>query len=129
MASTEKDKDETYAETKVVAPSDVSDSQSNNNDQAAYNNNDEKQLISPYPEPDKNAKGEYIIRTGADAAYYLMSLRDDGDDSLTVRSFVIGTLFGAARCVMSVYSEVSNQCVGDTDRSSSGKASRSADLL
>lgn len=38
---------------------------------------------------------DVIIRTGADAANHLLSVRDDGDPSLTVRSMVLGTLVAA----------------------------------
>lgn len=37
----------------------------------------------------------HIIRTGADVSNYLMSIRDDGDPSLTLRSFIIGSIMTA----------------------------------
>ena len=40
-------------------------------------------------DPDK------IIKSGADAAQYMLSDRDDGDPAVTVRSMVIGTAFAA----------------------------------
>lgn len=40
-------------------------------------------------DPDK------IIKSGADAAQYMLSDRDDGDPAITVRSMVIGTAFAA----------------------------------
>ncbi|KAL1412167.1 hypothetical protein Q8F55_003176 [Vanrija albida] len=43
---------------------------------------------------------EHIIRTGADAARYLLSTRDDGDDALTVRSMVLGTAVAAFQATM-----------------------------
>lgn len=40
-------------------------------------------------DPDK------IIKSGADAAQYMLSDRDDGDPAVTVRSMVLGTAFAA----------------------------------
>jgi hypothetical protein len=40
-------------------------------------------------DPDK------IIKSGADAAQYMLSDRDDGDPAVTMRSMVIGTAFAA----------------------------------
>lgn len=41
-----------------------------------------------------------IIITGSDAAHYLLPLRDDGDDALTLRSFILGTLVAAFQAAM-----------------------------
>lgn len=52
-------------------------------------------------DPDK------IIRTGADAAQYMLSDRDDGDPSVTVRSMVLGTAFAAFYASISQIYQVS----------------------
>ena len=44
---------------------------------------------------------EAIISTGEDVSRFVVDLRDDGDDALTFRSMVLGTVFaglGAALC-------------------------------
>jgi hypothetical protein len=46
-------------------------------------------LSEDVDDPDK------IIKTGADAAQYMLSDRDDGDPAVTVRSMVLGTAFAA----------------------------------
>lgn len=46
-------------------------------------------------DPADDDSDDHIIRTGEDVSNYLMSLRDDGDPSLTVRSFIIGTIMAA----------------------------------
>ncbi|WOO80304.1 Oligopeptide transporter 5 [Vanrija pseudolonga] len=43
---------------------------------------------------------EHIIKTGADAANYLLSIRDDHDQALTVRSMVLGTAVAAFQATM-----------------------------
>ena len=43
---------------------------------------------------------QVIIRTGADASRYLLSLRDDGDPVLTLRSAVLGTAFACFQAAM-----------------------------
>ncbi|KAE8350720.1 OPT oligopeptide transporter protein-domain-containing protein, partial [Aspergillus coremiiformis] len=40
-------------------------------------------------------KGHPVIRTGADVSKFIVSVRDDGDASLTFRSMVLGTVFTA----------------------------------
>lgn len=45
--------------------------------------------------------GEPVITTGRDVSRFVVDLRDDGGDALTVRSIVLGTVFagmGAALC-------------------------------
>ena len=45
--------------------------------------------------------GEPIITTGRDVSRFVVDIRDDGDDALTFRSFVLGTVLaglGAALC-------------------------------
>lgn len=51
--------------------------------------------------------GEVIIRSGLDAANNLLSLRDDGDSALTVRSIVLGSLVAAFQASMNQIYEVS----------------------
>ncbi|WOO82729.1 Oligopeptide transporter 5 [Vanrija pseudolonga] len=55
---------------------------------------------SDTPPPQIGPDGEPIIVTGADAANYLLSLRDDHDPSLTFRSLFIGTLVSAFQAAM-----------------------------
>jgi hypothetical protein len=52
-------------------------------------------------DPDK------IIKTGADAAQYMLSDRDDGDPSITVRSMILGTMFAAFYASISQIYQVS----------------------
>lgn len=46
-------------------------------------------LDHDFDDPDK------IIKSGADAAQYMLSDRDDGDPAVTFRSMVLGTAFAA----------------------------------
>lgn len=48
-----------------------------------------------------------IIRSGADASKYLLSLRDDDDPILTVRSVVLGTAFACFQAAMNQIYNVS----------------------
>lgn len=57
-------------------------------------------------DPDK------IIRSGADAAQYMLSDRDDGDPSVTVRSMVLGTAFAAFYASISQIYQVSSVASG-----------------
>lgn len=41
-----------------------------------------------------------VIRTGADASKYLLSLRDDGDPIITFRSALLGTTFACFQAAM-----------------------------
>lgn len=50
---------------------------------------------------------EVIIRTGADAATHLLSMRDDGDNALTFRSIILATIFACFQSVMYQIYEVS----------------------
>jgi hypothetical protein len=52
-------------------------------------NYDGDDRLSDLDDPDK------IIKSGADAAQYMLSARDDGDPAITVRSMVLGTAFAA----------------------------------
>lgn len=62
---------------------------------------------SDTPPPQIGPDGEPIIVTGADAANYLLSLRDDHDPSLTFRSMFIGTLVSAFQAAMNQIYNVS----------------------
>jgi hypothetical protein len=45
--------------------------------------------------------GEPVVTTGRDVSRFVVDIRDDGDDALTFRSFVLGTVMaglGAALC-------------------------------
>jgi len=49
--------------------------------------------------------GEQVIVTGRDVSRFVVDTRDDGDEALTFRSIVLGTLFagmGAALCQVSI---------------------------
>lgn len=50
------------------------------------------------PVPDDG--GDHIIVTGADAATYLLPMRDDGESALTFRSIFIATCLSAFQAVM-----------------------------
>jgi len=50
---------------------------------------------------------EIIIRSGKDAANHLLSLRDDGDPALTVRSIVLGTVMAGFQAAMNQIYQVS----------------------
>jgi hypothetical protein len=53
--------------------------------------------------------GEPVITTGRDVSRFVVDIRDDGDDALTFRSFVLGTVLaglGAALCQVCHLQEV-----------------------
>lgn len=39
-------------------------------------------------------KGEPVVQDGRDVSRFVVDLRDDGDDALTFRGLVLGTIFG-----------------------------------
>ena len=50
------------------------------------------------------SNGEQVIATGRDVSNFVVDIRDDGDEALTFRSIVLGTIFagmGAALCQVS----------------------------
>lgn len=54
---------------------------------------------------DEQLDEDHVIVTGADAANYLLSIRDDGDPALTVRSMVLATVVAAFQAAMNqIYS-------------------------
>jgi hypothetical protein len=57
-----------------------------------------------FEDPDK------IIKSGADAAQYMLSDRDDGDPAITVRSMVLGTAFAAFYASISQIYKVNSDC-------------------
>lgn len=59
-----------------------------------YNGNDEKDVVPDLASYDLDDP-DRIIKSGADAAQYMLSDRDDGDPAITVRSMVLGTAFAA----------------------------------
>ena len=69
---------------------------------------------------------ERIIVTGADAAKYLLPLRDDGDPALTFRSAVIGTLMSAFGAAMNQIYMVGLPRSSVSDGSSNPEAAPSA---
>lgn len=50
-----------------------------------------------------------VIRTGADASKYLLSLRDDGDPIITFRSALLGTAFA---CFQAAMNQIYNVSIG-----------------
>lgn len=46
-------------------------------------------------------KGEPVITTGRDVSRFAVDLRDDGDQALTFRSIVLGTMFAAMGAALS----------------------------
>jgi len=44
--------------------------------------------------------GEPVITTGRDVSYFVVDLRDDGDQSLTFRSIFLGTIFAGLGATM-----------------------------
>ncbi|CAA7257463.1 unnamed protein product [Cyclocybe aegerita] len=75
---------------------------------------DEKQLADyadAYDGDDKPElrNGEPVITSGKDVSYFAVDLRDDGDEALTFRSIVLGTVFaglGAALCQIYLFKPV-----------------------
>jgi hypothetical protein len=53
------------------------------------------------------SEDDVVIRSGADASKYLLSLRDDGDPVLTFRSAVLGTAFACFQAAMNQIYNVS----------------------
>jgi hypothetical protein len=45
--------------------------------------------------------GEPIVTTGKDISRFVVDIRDDGDDALTFRSFVLGTVLAALGAALS----------------------------
>jgi hypothetical protein len=64
-----------------------------------------KDTLSDLDDPDK------IIKSGADAAQYMLSDRDDGDPAITVRSMVLGTAFAAFYAAISQIYKVSSRVI------------------
>lgn len=67
---------------------------------------DEKYVTGDYEgnEEPEYRNGEPIITTGRDVSRFAVDLRDDGDEALTFRSLVLGTVvtgLGAALCQVS----------------------------
>ncbi|KAI9742756.1 MAG: hypothetical protein M1818_003485 [Claussenomyces sp. TS43310] len=59
-----------------------------------------KAALPLYDGDDQDGKDDTIIITGADAANHLLSLRDDGEPSLTFRSIFLGTIISAFQATM-----------------------------
>ncbi|PKX90429.1 OPT family oligopeptide transporter [Aspergillus novofumigatus IBT 16806] len=59
---------------------------------------------SPGSQADKAeyVKGHPVIRNGADVSRFIVSVRDDGDPALTVRSIVLGSAFTALSSVITM---------------------------
>jgi len=72
-----------------------------------YNSSDEKNMVPDLASYDLDDPDK-IIKSGADAAQYMLSDRDDGDPAITVRSMVIGTAFAAFYASISQIYKVSS---------------------
>lgn len=69
---------------------------------------DEKAVVFD-GEPPEYRNGEPVITTGRDVSHFAVDIRDDGDQALTFRSIVLGTLFagmGAALCQIYLFKPV-----------------------
>ncbi|KAG5665047.1 hypothetical protein KAF25_008781 [Fusarium avenaceum] len=96
------DRDNKLASEIAVAPSDNSTREvlvvgggSGSHDNEAQRDQDGDQRL---------IKGGVVIRDGNDVAKYVVSLQDDGDPTLTLRSFIIGTgLTALAACINQIY--------------------------
>ncbi|KAF7588561.1 hypothetical protein BBP40_005516 [Aspergillus hancockii] len=62
----------------------------------------EESLGSQRDEDTVYVKGHPVIRTGLDVSKYIISVRDDGDPSLTFRSIVLGSIFTALSSVITM---------------------------
>lgn len=56
---------------------------------------------------DGHVGDDFVIRTGADASKHLLSLRDDEDPVLTLRSAILGTAFACFQAAMNQIYNVS----------------------
>jgi hypothetical protein len=56
---------------------------------------------------DGHVGDDFVIRTGADASKHLLSLRDDEDPVLTLRSALLGTAFACFQAAMNQIYNVS----------------------
>ena len=64
--------------------------------------------LPPFDHSDGTGGPEVIIRTGQDAAEFLLPLRDDHDPALTFRSLFLASILSAFQAVMSQIYTVSN---------------------
>lgn len=55
----------------------------------------------PDDEPPVYHNGEPVITTGKDVSRFAVDLRDDGDEALTLRSLVLGTMFAGMGAALS----------------------------
>lgn len=58
--------------------------------------------------------GVPVIKTGRDISHFVVDIRDDGDEALTFRSILLGTVFacmGAALSQVSTHSSLRDQMV------------------
>ncbi|PPR06785.1 hypothetical protein CVT24_011285 [Panaeolus cyanescens] len=70
---------------------------------------DENSFIDDVDDKPEYRNGEPVITTGRDVSRFAVDLRDDGDQALTFRSMVLGTLFaglGAALCQIYLFKPV-----------------------
>lgn len=108
----DKKEDDIYADVQVLAPitddvevdADVSSKESNIGEKVTPVRCKDELFYDPADDD----FDDHIIRTGEDVSNYLMSLRDDGDASLTVRSFIIGTIMAVFSSAVSMIYAVSH---------------------
>jgi len=91
-------------------PSELSEKKGAQFDEKRSEDTGNVEILDPKVLPDDASdEEEHVIVTGADAAAHLLSLRDDFDPSLTLRSFIFGTILAAAQATMNQISSVSAQ--------------------
>lgn len=102
MTEKRQKEDDIYADVEVLPPvSDDADGSSRDSNLGEKDSNLGEKVTPTrsrdelFYDPADDDSDDHIIRTGEDVSNYLMSLRDDGDPSLTVRSFIIGTIMAA----------------------------------
>ncbi|KZT18640.1 oligopeptide transporter [Neolentinus lepideus HHB14362 ss-1] len=97
-------------EKKIVPPSPTGDVEVI--DEKGYGSDSEHDAEELHPERLEGVSyvnGEPVITTGEDVSRFLVDVRDDGDDAITFRSLVIGTVFaglGAALCQIYIFKPV-----------------------
>lgn len=63
--------------------------------------NSDTPSISPYQRQIEYVDGEPVITTGEDVSNFVIDDRDDGDEALTFRSFVLGTIIAGLGAALS----------------------------
>ncbi|ESK88505.1 peptide transporter mtd1 [Moniliophthora roreri MCA 2997] len=67
-------------------------------------NNQDFEKVDSDSEGHETYKGEPIITNGVDVSKFIVDLRDDGDDAVTIRSLVLGTIIaGLGAALVQIY--------------------------